>query len=201
MKLFSGKKPSGAVSSIALTLAGIAVIMLFGILVAYNYVLRSRMEQGSARPPYLGKLEKDLALTNRTGEGVRLSMLRGKLWVAAHLSTECPGNCIALAAEMADLLRRYGGDERFRMVSFSVDPPRDTAEKMNAFIAAHGIDDPDWWFLTGDPETLENYLVGYFRFAPARENQDPETIEKQGRWTHDSRLVLVDGKGNIRGYY
>ena len=34
-----------------------------------------------------------------------------------------------------------------------------------------------------------------------RENTDPALIAAEGKFSHDQRLVLVDGKANVRGYY
>ncbi len=185
----------------AVTAWGLVIVMLCGVLVTYNYMLRNRMEHRNERPAFVGKLEKDLEAVNRTGETVKLSMLRGKVWVAGYLFTECPNSCIGAAGEMVELQREFGEDERFRLVSFSVNPEGDTPEKMNAFVAAHGIDVPGWWFLTGDKTSIRDYMVSYFRFYPVSRNTDPEKIANEGQFLHDPRLALVDGNGNIRGYY
>lgn len=184
-----------------ITVWAIVIIMLSGILVTYNYVLRNRMEYHSERPAFMGKLEKDLTALNRTGEKVSLGTLRDKIWVAGNLFTDCPKQCIGVAQKMAELQKKFGKDDRFHLVSISVNPAGDTPEKMDAFVKAHGIDAPNWWFLTGDEEEIRDYMVSYFRFFPVTQNTDPESIATQGAFQHDSRLALVDGKGNIRGYY
>lgn len=188
-------------NSKAITVWVLIAFMLGGVLVTYNYLLRNRFEYHSERPAFKGKLEKDLTALNRTGREVTLGSLRGKVWVAGYLFTDCPKQCIGVARKMAELQERFGQNERFHLVSFSVNPAGDTPGKMNAFVKAHGIDAANWWFLTGDEKTIRDYMVSYFRFYPVTENTDPVTIATQGAFQHDPRLALVDGLGNIRGYY
>ena len=183
------------------TVWALVIVMLLGVVVTYNYLLRNRFEYVSERPAFKGKLEKDLVALNRTGKEVALGSLRGKVWVASYLFTDCPKQCIGVARKMAELQERFGENELFHLVSFSVNPAGDTPEKMNAFVKAHGIDSENWWFLTGDEKKIRDYMVRYFRFYPVVANTDLTMIATQGAFQHDPRLALVDGLGNIRGYY
>ena len=72
---------------------------------------------------------------------------------------------------------------------------------MDQWVKDHGVDVENWWFLTGEPELIRNYMNRYFQFFKATENTDPAAIASQGKYAHDQRLVIVDGKANIRGYY
>ena len=179
----------------------LVAFMLGGILVTYNYLLRNRLEAHSSRPAMLGRLERDLDAVNRTGEEVKLGDLKGKVWVAAYLFTDCPKQCIGVAAKMAQLQEKFGENVNFHLVSFSVNPNGDTPEKMDAFVRAHGIDSENWWFLTGDEAIMRDYMLKYFRFFQVVPNTDPATIATQGAFQHDPRLAIVDGLANIRGYY
>ena len=79
------------------TLAALVVVMLCGILVAYNYHLRNVRERYEWRPPYLGELKQYLKAINRTGDEVSLEQLKGKVWVCGYLLTDCPAECPAVA--------------------------------------------------------------------------------------------------------
>ena len=162
---------------------------------------RVRYEAEHPRLPYISKLEKDLEGINRDGKTVHLSELRDKIWVAGYLYTDCPSGCLGLAAYMADLNKIYGDRPDFQLVSISLNPAGDTPEKMDAFVKTNGVDVDNWWFLTGDEEKIRKYMLRYFKLYSVRENTDPALIAAEGKFSHDQRLVLVDGKANVRGYY
>jgi protein SCO1/2 len=183
------------------TLAAIGALLLGGILVAYNYHLRNVRERYVAAPPKLGELMQYLEATNRTGEQVSLEQLKGKVWLCSYIFTDCPSQCLGVAAEMKNVYEEFGENERFHLVSVSVNPSGDTPEKMDAFVKRNGVDVPQWWFLTGDDERIHSYMRKYFKFSRVEENTDPKVIATQGRFSHDAHVALVDGEGRIRGYY
>jgi len=181
---------------------GICLIIAMGsVFVIRSYLNRLHFEDEHYRPPHLAKLESDLDAVNRDAKKVSLGQLRGKIYVAGYQYTDCPAGCLGMAAFMKTLEKEFGKDPRFYLVSISVNPLGDTPEKMNAWVKDKGVDSPNWWFLTGDQETIRNYMISQFKFFPVRENSDGAAIASKGKFAHDLRLALVDGKANIRGYY
>ena len=75
--------------------------------------------------------------------------MKGKIWVADFIFTNCPTICPAMTQEMARLQSEFAADPVY-FVSFSVDPERDTAEVLTRYAKAYGADDRRWHFLTGD---------------------------------------------------
>src|SRR5262245_14840377 len=83
-----------------------------------------------------------------------------------------------------------------RMVSFSVDPGRDTPKALAAYAAEHGATRDRWLFLTGDKQALYDLCVKGFKLPV--DDTDGTPVEPI---THSTRFVLVDKQGEIRGYY
>ncbi len=184
------------------TILGICAVVAFGsIFVTRAYLVRRGYEMENWRPPHLARLETDLEAVNRTGEAVSLGQLRGKVYVVGHQYTDCPAGCLGLAAVMKSLEAEFGDDPQFRLVSISVNPAGDTPEKMDAWVKERGVDSPDWWFLTGDPEAIPKYMISRFKFYATEEITDPALRAAQGPYAHDQRLAIVDGDANVRGYY
>ncbi len=184
------------------SIAGICAIIIFGsVFVTMSYRNRLQHEFENYRPPLIAKLEIDLDAVNRDGKKVHLGQLRDKVFVAGYQYTDCPSGCLGMATFMKMLLSEFGDDPRFHLVSISVNPKQDTPEKMNAWVKDKGVDAPNWWFLTGDEETIRKYMIKEFMFLGVEENKDAESIASEGAFAHDQRLALVDGGGNIRGYY
>ena len=44
-------------------------------------------------------------------------------------------------------------------------------------------------------------MISEFKFYGTEKVTDPEKIAAVGEFAHDTRLALVDGEANIRGYY
>lgn len=184
------------------SIIGVCAIIVFGsIFVTRSYLIRRDYEIENWRPPYIARLETDLNAVNRDGSNVSLGQLRGKVYVAGYQYTDCPGGCLGMAAYMKTLEEEFGGDPQFRLVSISVNPAEDTPEKMNAWVKEKGVDSEDWWFLTGDPHEIADYMISQFKFFASKEVTDPAQMASQGKFAHDQRLALVDGDANIRGYY
>lgn len=184
------------------SIIGVCLIIAFGsIFVTRAYLARRGYEMENWRPPHIARLETDLDAINRDGKKVSLGQLRDKVYVAGYQYTDCPAGCLGLAAIMKMLEEEFGDDPQFRLVSISVNPAGDTPEKMDAWVKEKGVDSPDWWFLTGDPEAFNKYMISKFKFYATEEITDPALIATQGPYAHDQRLAIVDGDANIRGYY
>jgi protein SCO1/2 len=132
----------------------------------------------------------EFRLTSQTGEPFDRKALEGKVWVADFIFTHCPGPCPRLSAHMRRIQSAVAELPDVRLISFSVDPERDTptvlAEYANRYRALPGR----WFFLTGDRKTLDALDRRAFMLG----NVD-------GTLEHSTRFVLVDRRGKIRGYY
>jgi protein SCO1/2 len=88
------------------------------------------------------------------------------------------------------------------LLSISVDPERDTPERLRQYGETFGARPGLWRSLTGDQKEIERTVVRGFHTAMARvprDNADPHL--QAFEIMHGERLVLVDRLGRIRGYY
>ncbi len=136
--------------------------------------------------PVLGEVG-NFRLVAQSGEPFDSSVLRGKIWVADFIFTNCQGPC----PRMTTLMRRL--QERAPdalLVSFTVDPARDTPPVLTDYARRFQADTRTWHFLTGEPAELHRLSREVFKLG----NVD-------GQLDHSTRFVLVDRAGRIRGYY
>jgi protein SCO1/2 len=68
---------------------------------------------------------EDFSLTEAHGKTVTKADLLGKPWVACFIFTRCVGPCPLVSEQMQAIQTRLKGFD-LRLVSFSVDPDRDT---------------------------------------------------------------------------
>jgi protein SCO1 len=145
-------------------------------------------------------IEKDLAATNQAGENVKLSDLRGKVWVVAEFFAVCPHCAVRNGAELRGIYDEFKDDPDFQMVCISVDPETDNAERLKEYAKALGAEPDDWWFLNaGDEKVTHDYLENTLKFFGIRERTDPAEIEANGRYQHDMGLIVVDRDFNVIG--
>jgi protein SCO1/2 len=169
-------------------LAGVAL----GLAMAGAHWFREAARQHEL--PVYGTLP-EFELVDRSGQNVTLAGLRGKVWVADFIFTHCAGPCPLLSSKMSKLQDAVRELDGVRLVSFSVDPERDTPEVLAEYAGKFQADPERWLFLTGAKEPLYRLVVEGFRLAV--EEGGPQA----GLITHSTRFVLVDQEGRIRGYY
>jgi protein SCO1/2 len=152
----------------------------------------------SAPPlPVLGTLPA-FSLTTQASQPLTRADLEGHPWVAAFIFTRCAGICPAITSRMARLQHEVPAGTR--LVSFSVDPRHDTPEVLARY-ARDFHAGPDWLFVTGTQEALFSLAVAGFKLGASEVPPEQQAAGGDGAFLHSSKLVLVDGGGQLRGYY
>lgn len=150
----------------------------------------------------------DFTLTERSGQQVSLADLKGKVWVVQFFYTGCRDICPLIVPQMGLLHLEYLNDPQFRsevhFVSITVDPERDTPKTLAKFAERFSADPELWLFLTGDKAAIYRLAQKGFKLGIGEQENPPEVKQKTGAEKdilHSSRLILVDRKAQIRGYY
>jgi protein SCO1 len=136
----------------------------------------------------------EFSLTERSGKTIRLEQLRGTIWIADFIYTDCQDTCPLQSAEMARLQDELSAQKAVKLVSFSVNPGKDTPSILSQYADRFKASDR-WLFLTGGQEEIKSLVQNGFRLSVATASTDPEVI------LHSPRFVLIDRQAQIRGYY
>jgi len=149
--------------------------------------------RGEAQLPVLGQVP-EFELTSQHDRLVHSDELSGKIWVADLIFTACSGPCLRMTSQMTRVQESMKEWDDFRMVSISVDPERDTPERLTWY-AEQTMADPDIWiFLTGEMDIIRSLAVEGLKLVVEKEEGSAGIL-------HSDRFVLVDDTGRIRGYY
>jgi protein SCO1/2 len=140
------------------------------------------------------------ALTERSGKTVTNHDLAGKIWIASFIYTTCPGPCPLITAGMAKIQDKVAHDPQVQLVSFTVDPDTDTPPVLAKYADQYGADPNRWWFLTGPKKPLFDLIQNGF-LQVVQDNSGQPAQPGQFKVTHSTYLALVDGDGNVRGFY
>ncbi len=124
-------------------------------------------------------------LTSQTGKPFDSHVLDGKPWVANFIFTSCPGPCPRMSGQMREL--RSAAPQ---LVSFTIDPARDTPEVLATYAQRFEANSQTWHFLTGTQSKHNELARNVFKVG-----------DVDGKLEHSTRFILVDGKRRIRGFY
>jgi protein SCO1/2 len=138
------------------------------------------------------------SLVERSGKATTLADLRGSIWIADFIYTTCTDTCPMQTAEMAQLQEQWKDKAGLKLVSFSVDPEKDTTEVLSRYADRYKADSIRWLFLTGDKEDITRLVQEGFKLSavPVANAGSSESIIM-----HSPRFVLIDKQAEIRGYY
>jgi protein SCO1 len=134
--------------------------------------------EGSTMPK--GVRAPDFQLRDQDGERVSMRSLRGQPVIVTFLYTTCEDSCPAQAQTVRGALDDLGED--VPALAIAVDPPRDTPERAQAFLAkARALGRID--FVLGSRAELRPLWKGFFI--------RPQSVTEE----HQARFTLVDKKG------
>jgi protein SCO1/2 len=133
----------------------------------------------------------EFQLINQDGNNFGSADLRGKIWIADFVYSTCPGPCPMISSRMSELQKPFEKTD-VHLVSFTVDPAKDTPEVLRTYAERLQAEPGRWDFLTGAQSTIYNLSRNGFKLAVGEEKGVP---------IHSTRMILVDRYGAIRGYY
>jgi protein SCO1/2 len=133
-------------------------------------------------------------LINQNGQPFGSAQLQGKIWIADFIYTTCPGPCPMISMRMSELQKPLEKTD-VHLVSFTVDPAKDTPDVLRAYGKTFQAQAGRWDFLTGPQSAIYNISRNGFKLAAS------DGSDEKGIPVHSTRMVLVDRHGEIRGYY
>lgn len=135
---------------------------------------------------------KGFALTDHNGQARQLSDYAGKVVVLFFGYTQCPDVCPTTMTELAEVKKALGKDgERLQGLFITVDPARDTAELLKAYMSNF---DPSFVALRPAPETLAALAKDYKIYFKKVEGKTPTSYTMD----HSAGSYVYDTQGRLR---
>jgi protein SCO1/2 len=140
----------------------------------------------------------DWTLTNQEGMSFSSSQLKGQVYIANFIFSRCPSVCPKMLKDSEKLQQDLLSLTNVKMLTFTVDPEQDTPPVLKKLSLQYNAKADFWFFLTdSDPVKLFSlYKEGFkVNVSEAQPSKDLFDI------AHSEKMVLVDQRGQIRGYY
>lgn len=164
---------------------------------------------GSAQPQpsvddrfaQIGNEIPDFTLTNQDGKRISAKEFRGKPLAITFIYAECPlpDYCIKMSKAFSDLANELASDpaakDKYRLLSISFDPARDTPEKLKSYGLGYLGKDakPDFsiWQLAVGSDKEVRAIADFFGL---RYEVDPND---KAQFNHSLRTIVVSPDGKV----
>jgi cytochrome oxidase Cu insertion factor (SCO1/SenC/PrrC family) len=161
-------------------------------------VLSGRREAINARvlapdPLCEGLVIPAFSLIDHDGRPVDQSLFDGRITIVDFIFTNCPFVCPGMTMRMSELCKELG-PQGVRFVSMSVDPERDTPERLREFASFHDADLRWWRFLTGPGGAVSRIVRDSLQFELSPDPNTPIPLRDgttMSNITHPKKLLLI----------
>lgn len=135
---------------------------------------------------------RELELTDADGQRRHLTDFKGKVVVVFFGFTQCPDVCPTTMVELAQVKKALGADgERVQGVFVTIDPERDTAAVLKAYVISFS---PDFVALRGTDEETKAAAKQFKVFFAKVPGKSPDSYSMD----HTAGSYIFDTQGHIR---
>jgi protein SCO1 len=159
-------------------------------------------------PPELPRyhIVPNFELTSNHGQPFGSKNLNGKVYMATFAFTSCPTTCPALMEKMQLVQKRVRGlGQKIAIVTYTVDPETDTPQLLKKHADKVQANPYIWTFLTGEKQQLKDLLIDGYKVPMGEEEEIQGVVDGDAvslmDIAHSNKIVLVDDKSAVRGYY
>ena len=165
--------------------AGLALIVALNIPFV-NLSIAQTSEENSLPPNSVYHLQ--VSVEDQFGEITGLDRYRGYPVLITMFYASCPHVCPMLISTIKLTESKLSAEERddLRILTISIDPERDTPEKLRETMERHSVEARRWSMARPDPGDLRT-IAGVFN---VRYKQLPD-----GEFNHTTRIILLDRDG------
>lgn len=177
---------------------------LFFLAIVASLLAVSSCKEKERTLPIIGKKEiingdtiwhtiPEFKFTNCDGKRISNDDLRNNIYLADFFFISCPSICPKVKKQMLRIYEEFENDARVKLVSHTIDPKRDTPERLRKYADQLGVNTRKWMFLRGEKEEILDIAESYFVAAY-------EDEEAPGGFDHSGKIILVDKSRHVRSF-
>ncbi len=135
------------------------------------------------------------SFTDQNGITISDQEIRNKISVINLFFSGCATICPPMLANETFIVKEFSENTDVEFLSITVDPESDNVERLNTFSRSYISGGDNWHFLTGDKKTIYGFARKGLKIIATDGDGGPTDF------IHSDLIVLIDRKGNVRGYY
>ena len=138
----------------------------------------------------IGNQLPSMTFTDTDGKKISLDTFRGKPLLISMVYTGCSDVCPAIIQNLrpaVEVAQSALGQESFTTITIGFDTRHDTPDRMRSFARLHGVDLPNWLFLSSSQSMVEKLADATgFTIVPSAAGFD-----------HMAQVSVIDADGKI----
>ena len=134
---------------------------------------------------------------DQLGDTITKEEVKGKVCLVDFFFSHCPTICPMMTLNMKKIQDRVEREclDNVEFISYTVDPQRDSVERLYEYANSYNVNFDNWHLMTGDQQSIyELGIKGYL--VPNQED-----ALAPGGFLHSEKMILIDQDQRIRGYY
>ena len=136
----------------------------------------------------------DFELINQNGQKITQEFYNNKIYVADFFFTTCQDICPIMTKNMYKLQEKLKNDNDILFLSHTVIPEVDTVQQLKKYSIENKVNDSKWNLVTGDKKQIYDLARKSYLAVEDTEYGEFDMI-------HTENFMLIDKKGQIRGFY
>lgn len=137
----------------------------------------------------------DFSFVNQDSQIIGKEDFMGKIYVADFFFTNCPSICPNMTAQLYRVHEKFKSNPNVLLLSHSIDTMNDSVSVLKDYADKLGVSSKKWQFITGNREDIYSIAKNKYYISAMVDESAP------GGYLHNSKFILVDSEGRIRGYY
>ncbi|WP_391115752.1 SCO family protein [Psychrobacillus sp. L3] len=137
---------------------------------------------------------QDFNYVNQHNKKVSLESMKGTVWLATFVFTNCTSVCPPMTYNMSDIQKMLvdKGIKDYKIVAFSIDPEIDTPQKLQEYLKNYDVaDESKWQLLTGyKQDAIVKFAEKSFKALVINDPKSDQVI-------HGTLFYLVDQNGVV----
>ena len=130
---------------------------------------------------------------NQNNKNIDNNNLAEYIYISDFFFMSCPSICPKVKKQMLRIYDKHNSNDLIKFVSHTIDPKRDTPERLKMYADNLEVNHDKWYFLSGSKDSLLDMAEAYFVAA----YEDPDA---PGGFDHSGKILLVDTNGYIRAF-
>ncbi|MFK7809493.1 MAG: SCO family protein [Saprospiraceae bacterium] len=135
----------------------------------------------------------DFKFTNQDGQIITNETFNNKIYLVDFFFISCQTICPKVAQQMLRIHDEFESEDRVKLIAHTIDPKRDTIDRLKWYADKLGVKSDKWHFVTGDKEKLYDMADEYFIVAK-------EDADAPDGFDHSPTIILVDENRRVRSF-
>lgn len=164
----------------------IGVITIVALVIGFFYWNKSKSGNDLIKVMAVPKFE----MTNQYNEKISNRDMLGKVYLVEFFFTSCPTICPVMKQNLR-LIEDKINNPKFGIISITIDPKRDTPERLLSHYKQIQAKSPNWYMLTEDRDYIQS-ISEKFNIYIGDAKDEGKSLD------HSGQFALVDKEGRIR---